>query len=218
MRRTTLLFGLMVVVVGCGSSAPEEPRPSAEEAPAPVAVEEPEAPASQAPTNDITAEGMGPARLGMTLGELKQALPESDFQIQSPFMVDIDAVAVRSNDEVQFYILHLSSDALTDADSIELLMTDNASFRTAEGVGPGTPIQDAEAVYGQASLNYHTAYESRESVEFADVPYDTMSFRSDQWGRQEFAGIYAADTDGEYFVTDQYRQDATIGAVQLRGQ
>ncbi|NJO73948.1 MAG: hypothetical protein HC833_09510 [Leptolyngbyaceae cyanobacterium RM1_406_9] len=44
----------------------------------------------------ISSEGIGLAKLGITLGELKQSLgAETEFVVESPFMVDFDAIAVR---------------------------------------------------------------------------------------------------------------------------
>lgn len=175
--------------------------------------------AAEPESGGITGTGIGPARIGMTLGELGRAMPDATFRVESPFMVDIDAVSVSLDGEVQFYILHLASDPLRDADTIELLMTDNPAFRTPEGVGPGTPIERAEAIYGKASLNYHTANESREYVAFAESPYPGMSFSSDQWRGTDFAGLYDGATDtghGEQFETSRYREGATIGAVMVR--
>ena len=123
------------------------------------------------------------------------------------------AISVSLDGEVLFYILHLVSDPLRDSDTIDLLMTDNPTLTTAEGIGPGTPIEQVERVYGSASLNYHTANESREYVEFADLPYPGMSFSSDQWRGMDFAGLYPDASGGEYFTTARYRDGATIGAV-----
>ncbi len=222
MKLLRLLSSLMVLVVGCGSNSPSfQPFLLSEEASS-SSVEDSLASSNGSQTTmqtTITEEGIGPARLGMTLRELKQSLPEATFQIETHFLVDIDAIAVRINNQVQFYILYFSSDPLTDADPIQLLLTDNPKFRTPEGVGPETTIQKATAIYGQATLNYHTSNESREYVQFANLPYSNLSFRSDQWsGEQVFAGIYSSTTNGEYYETTQYRPTAAIGAVVLDAQ
>ncbi|NJO66606.1 MAG: hypothetical protein HC832_03615 [Leptolyngbyaceae cyanobacterium RM1_405_57] len=105
----------------------------------------------------ISSEGVGLANLGMTLGELKQVLgAEAEFVVESPFMVDFDAIAVRQAGEVQFYILYLASETFTDEDVIQGLMTDNPKFLTREAVGAGVAIAQAESVYGKATLSYNT--------------------------------------------------------------
>lgn len=90
----------------------------------------------------ISAEGIGSAKVGMTLGALKKALAgKAEFKVKSPFIVDFDAIAVIESGKEQYYILYPAGSPLADADVIEALVTDNPNYRTAEGVGPGTPIK-----------------------------------------------------------------------------
>ena len=78
----------------------------------------------------ISPEGIGEARLGMKLGELKQKLAEgAELGEDQPFLVDLNAIPVSINKEVQYYILHFSSEPLTDSDPIPFLVTgDRISF------------------------------------------------------------------------------------------
>ena len=145
----------------------------------------------------------------------RSIFPEAVFEVQSPFMVDIDAISVTIDADTRFYVLHLASDPMDEGSTVELLMTDSAAYRTAEGIGPGSSIAEAEGVYGEATLSYHTASESREQVSFAEFPYEGMSIWTDYWGSGEFAGEYES-SDGEHFTTDSYREDAAIGYVLLR--
>jgi hypothetical protein len=160
----------------------------------------------------ISATGIGPAQLGMTLGDLKTILgSEFQFTVESPFIVDFDAIAVRQGEKALFYILFLPGQPLTDTDAIEGLYTDNPDFRTNQGVGPGTPIQEAEQAYGTATLSYNTQNESREYVRFAQQPSANISFATGN-GSQNAAGIYPSPTQ-DYNETKQYRDDATIQSV-----
>lgn len=160
----------------------------------------------------ISAQGIGSARLGMTLGELKQALgTEAEFETQSPFLVDFDAIAVRKKGEIQYYILHLVGQPLADKDVIQGLMTENPSFRTAEGVGAGTSLQDAEKIYGKATLSYNTQNESREYARFERQPANNISFATGN-GNAQAAGVYASSTK-EYNETQEFRPDALIQSV-----
>lgn len=148
----------------------------------------------------------------MSLGELKQALgPEVEYEVQSPFMVDFDAIAVTQNGKTQFYILYLAGQSFTDTDVVQGLMTDNPEYKTNQGVGTGTTIRQAEAAYGQATLSYHTSNESREYARFARQPAPNISFATGN-GNTETAGIYPSST-GEFNETQQYRESATIQSV-----
>ncbi|MBD2460403.1 hypothetical protein H6G89_05040 [Oscillatoria sp. FACHB-1407] len=150
----------------------------------------------------------------MTLGELKQKLGASaEFEVKSPFIVDFDAIAVRQSGEVKYYILHLAGQPLQDADVIQGLLTDNPSFKTAAGVGPGTSIQQAEAAYGKATLSYSTSNESREYARFEDQPADNVSFATGN-GNTETAGVYPSPI-GEFNETQTFREGATIQSVLI---
>ena len=115
----------------------------------------------------------------MSYGDLKTLLGESvQFKIVSPFMVDLDAIAVCKADKVQYYILYFSVKPFQDTDTIEILMTENPNYSTVERVGVGTSIKEAENIHGQANLAYNINNESREYVEFANQPFKNIYFRS----------------------------------------
>jgi len=212
----------MVLATGCGtpsesSSTTSTPTVSASpESPTVVAVEpSPEAPSPTPEATDstlISATGIGPAQLGMTVGDLKQALgAETEFTVESPFIVDFDAIAVRQGEEVLFYILSLPGTPPTDADPIEGLYTDNPKFRTDADVGPGTTLQSATQAYGPVTLSYNTQNESREYARFQQQPSTNISFATGN-GNQNPAGIYPSPTQ-EYNETSEFREDATIQSV-----
>lgn len=168
-----------------------------------------------AETKLISAAGIGQAKLGMTLGQLKRILgADTEFRVESPFMVDIDAIAVRQSGQVQYYILYDAGTTLGDTDQIQTLLTDNPKFRTAQGVGAGTSLKQAEAIYGSATLSYNTSNESREYVSFANEPQENISFRPVAVG-QNFAGIYLSplSPQREFNETKIFQSTAKIRLV-----
>lgn len=219
-----VLAGLLIALAGCnkspassllpsgGTSASSSDSSGAEPTP------NPNASAATSPTpavqsTTISAEGMGTARLGMTLGDLKQAMPTAEFSVKSPFIVDFDAIAVTQAGATQFHILYLAGSTFTDEDTIQGLLTDNPSFQTAQGVGPGSLIEQAEQVYGQATLSFNTQNESREYVRFQRQPAPSISFATGN-GSQQSAGIYPSPS-GELNETQQYQTDAKIQSILL---
>lgn len=162
----------------------------------------------------ISADGIGVAKVGMTLGELKQLLPGAEFTVKSPFLVDFDAIAVSQSGKDQFYILYPTLLRLADSDIIEALVTDNPNYRTAEGVGPGTPIKDAQTVYGEASLSYNTQNEKREYVKFAKLNTKAIAFRVKPPQGKSLAGIYSS-SKGELKQTKDFQPTATINLVEV---
>lgn len=204
------LFGLSIVTLACvHANCHHLPVVKA----SPVDSAPPSPTANVANNQMISASGIGPAKLGMRLGELKQILgSEAQFFVQSPYMVDVDAISVVQNGEVQYYLLYPAGTSLTDADIIKQILTDNPDYKTGKGIGPGTSLQQAEAVYGDATLRYNTANEGREFVTFANEPTFNLSFRLGSVGDGTLAGIYSRSA-GEFNETHQYRPDAKITSV-----
>lgn len=222
LRMGLVFTSFIVIATGCGPSSESSPAtstPSASVSPASPSIAEvepePETPSPSPKSADstvISATGIGPAQLGMTLGALKEALgPGTEFTVESPFIVDFDAIAVRQGEEVLFYILSLPGEPPTDADPIEGLYTDNSKFQTDAGVGPGTSVQEAVQAYGPVTLSYNTQNESREYARFERQPSTNISFATGN-GSQNPAGVYPSPTQ-EYNETSEFRENATIQSV-----
>ena len=163
----------------------------------------------------ISDRTIGAAKVGMTLGELKKAVGSTAlFKVESPFMVDFDAVAVSQSGKVQYRIIYAAGTKLKDADVIELLMTENSNYKTAKGVGPGMTLKQAEAIYGKATLSYNVENESREGLVFANQPTKKIMFVPKAEGKQ-FAGVYGAGKGG-FFQTNKYQPNAVIKSVMVR--
>lgn len=163
----------------------------------------------------ISPNGIGEAKIGMNYGQLKQQLAtKAEFTVKSPFLVDFDAIAVSQSGKIQYYIIYPAGTPLADSAVIEALVTDNPNYRTAEGVGPGTPIQQAEAVYGDATLSYNTQNESREYIKFAKEPSRNIKFRSQATPGKSFAGIYPS-SQAEYKQTKEFEKTASIRLIEV---
>lgn len=163
----------------------------------------------------ISDRAIGAAKVGMTFGQLKKALGSTaQFKVESPFMVDFDAVAVSRSGKVQYRIIYAAGTKLKDADAIELLMTDNPNYKTARGVGPGMTLKQAEAIYGKATLSYNVDNEMRENVVFAKQPTRKIMFVPQAEGKQ-FAGVYGAGKGG-FFQSNKYQTNAVINSVMVR--
>ena len=162
----------------------------------------------------ISAQGIGDAQIGMTYGQLKAKLGEkAQFQVQVPFIVGFDAIAVYQSGEVQYYILYPAGHSLRDTDIIEAVLTDNPNYLTVEGVGPKMSLRQVEKVYGQAILSYNTNNESREYVRFANQPFSNIYFRSVA-AQEELAGIYPQPVQ-EYNETKIFQDGAIIRSAEV---
>jgi hypothetical protein len=216
-----VLLSTTLLLSGCNGSgsvsttASPDTSPSIATSPppnSPSASANPDAATAAAQNPTISDKGVGAAQLGMTLGDLKQAMGETaTFTEKSPFMVDFDAIEVGQDGEVQFYLLYLAKQPLQDSDLIQGILTRNPKFQTPEGVGAGISIAQAEQVYGKATLSYNTQNESREYARFERQPAPNISFATGN-GNQQPAGVYPAATT-EYNETGQFRPDAKIQSV-----
>ena len=174
----------------------------------------------------ISSTGIGKAKLGMTIQELKDISEQgTEFELISSFVNDTNAIAVSKNDIIQYYILSsVDSNARpdqvtsTDQDTITSLMTNNNSFQTKEGIKVGTPIKEAEELYGNAILAHNIEGESQEYITFGKYNSENIKFRasyfksiSDGLG---FSGIYS-EYPGASYTTDKYHDNAAIAAIEV---
>ncbi|MEO0376462.1 MAG: hypothetical protein AAF329_17930, partial [Cyanobacteria bacterium P01_A01_bin.17] len=180
------------------------------------------------PSSDqlITATSVGSAKLGMTLGELRQLLPLEAKIEATQLGVDMPpGMRVSFGSEIQYDIAFDSEDVerqpITDQSKIEWIIARNPLYRTAEGVGPGTPLKEAVAQYSTATLGYNYESESRESIQFAKGPFSKAAgtrvwIRSNQWTLTDFAGLYPdKEQRTSYQQTQNYRDHAAIGSIAI---
>jgi hypothetical protein len=216
--RSLLACGLLLLTACAKSSAPtaSPTPPSSVGFSSPIAL--PSAASSpiatpKAESTTITANAIGAAQLGMNYGALKQALgPGVEFKVESPFITDFDAIAVRRDGKVEYYILYLAKQTFRDTDVIQGLLTQNPKFLTAEGIGAGSLLSKAEKAYGKATLSYNTQNESREYVRFERQP-SGISFATGN-GSKDASGVYSSPS-GEYNETQKFKDEAKVKSVLI---
>jgi hypothetical protein len=163
----------------------------------------------------IADGGIGAAKVGMTLVELKKNLKNSArFETQTDFAPGYNAVAVKQQGKVQFYIPYPKNQKVTGNEQIKFLVTDNPLYKTAEGVSPGMSIKKATAIYGGAQLAFNPKAKVEEIVAFANQPGDLRFFSSgaESNGR---AGIYPKKTQEQGFVTDKFGESGKIKRITV---
>ncbi len=163
----------------------------------------------------IRPDGIGHAHAGMTIGALRASLPNGmTIGAPAPFMVDIMAMPVMHGSDSLYYVLAMAGEPTDDAAPIGMVATDDTSFRTALGVGPGMTIAAAAAIYGPATIAYSTSDESREYVTFSGYQNPTVLFRATAALEGGLAGLYT--TEAEYNTTTTFDPHALIGLVMVR--
>ena len=222
---TTLLVVIVIGLAACAADTDESAPPVSADTAAvrPLPLDTAAArmvgpPAQQARGPDgIRPDGIGEARIGMTIGELRAALfPGVVLGELAPFMVDIDAMPVVQDGDTLYHVLIPSGESRSDDARIELLATTSELLRTAEGVGPGVPLAQAAAIYGTPTLSYSTNDESREYATFPALPPGIRVRVAPPDASHAMAGIY--DTQEEYNTTQRYRPNAVVSMVLVMAQ
>jgi hypothetical protein len=164
----------------------------------------------------ITPEGIGPARAGMTVGEIRAALdPELRLgDLNSTFMVDLVALPVVHGRDTLLHLVFPADETLGDGVVPLLAVTDHAGVLTVEGVGPGIALADAAARYGAPRLRFNAEDEMREYATFPDYDHPTVWFRVAPGDSVLLAGRY--DEGASYGETDEYDGTARIMMVMVR--
>ena len=174
----------------------------------------------------ISPSGIGPAKIGSTYGQIKQALGSAyTYSDVSPFMVDLAAVAVLregisgffGGQGIAFYLVYPDATTLTDSTIINLFITANPKYQTALGTGPGTLLSQAEKDYGKVTLSFNTDNELREFAAFERAP-DDLAFRAEAL-THTFAGDYSvpeATRNGSFNQTPAYFENASISQIWVQ--
>jgi hypothetical protein len=198
-----------IALAGCANSPPTEAvTPTSSPSPKLAPIDS----ARFDPARLISAGGIGPVRLGMTLAQAKRVMGSTVRWENVPnLMVDFGAIAVKSGSTVLFYVVYEADRPLRDRDTISILMTQNPAYKTSEGVGPSTTIARAASIYGPATLSFNWDDEAREYVRFANQP-SSMLFRT-QGQPNNFDGQYATTQGDAFHSTTTYRATAAISAV-----
>ncbi len=174
----------------------------------------------------ITPQGIGPAKIGTTYGQIKQALGSAyTYSEVSPFMVDFAAIAVLREGisgffpgrAIAFYLVYPEATAISDGTVINTFITANPKYQTAQGTGPGTLLSEAIKDYGKALLSFNTDSESREFVKFEREPSGLL-FRPEAL-THSFAGDYSvpdASRSGGFNQTPAFFENASISQVYVQ--
>jgi hypothetical protein len=167
----------------------------------------------------ITEESVGVVHSGEKLGALKGALGDAHIRVVEGFAPDLAAICVDDDAGAElFCAAYASSKAPTSDTEIQMVATRHPAFRTREGVGAGAALKDVEGVYGDATLVHNTTSATPEYVEFDHGPAGSISFRVVSPSNPKgLAGVYKDAADG-YNETREYRPDAVIAAIEVRGE
>jgi hypothetical protein len=154
----------------------------------------------------LSTEGLGPLRLGMSLGDARDALAGTRLERSSDGEGAALVAVMRGQQALaMLYAGEEDADApIDDSASILAIETFVPAIATAEGVAAGWRVADVARVYGPVLKVMRSEIEQREFVVFAHAP-DGMTFRID------YTGVYAP---GESEST-RYAPNARIFSIAV---
>lgn len=176
----------------------------------------------------ISPEGVGPAKVGRTYGEIKQALGSAyTYENEPNFDIYFTVVAVSRGEisdfdtgrSIAFRIFYTDSEPLSDRTIITALVTQNPKYQTLQGVGPGTLVSKAVENYGKAILSFNSDNESREIIRFEHGPANFI-FRPAALAHS-LAGDYSgspARNQGNAYQTGTFFENASLSQVGVQSK
>lgn len=156
----------------------------------------------------VSAGSAGRLRVGMTVKEARGAMPGHTF-VRTTDGDGVALIAVGKGDKtvLTLYAGEEDPDSIIKEDAIiEQIEVWGYSYKTIEGIGPGTTINDAEKKYGPVKEIMLSEIESREYVEFENNPKG-IGFRID------YSGVF----DAGKRITKRYRSGGKIMSVIISG-
>lgn len=208
-------FPLLLACVGGCQVAVTSPT----ESPSPTAAASPIVQNTQRAEDErlLTPQQIGRARLGMSVREVKQLFPAADFALVTlPDIPSIVAVKQRGGEELLYFATEGMGDARAmprDDERVSQLVTKSPQFRTAAGVGPSSPLEDAAKAYGAVTLYYSP------DVEYAKFgAAEEFGFWVKPPLGQKSAGIYdaaAGESSDGFARTTRFRPGSKISYVSI---
>ena len=154
----------------------------------------------------ISSTGMGGVELGVTLDQVRRAIPSAKFTRTSDGEgVALVEVTVGPGSSLVLWAEEDDPAAPIDwSKKIRMIETFSPSFRTREGVHPGSTISYVEKLYGEKTEIQRSEIESREYIVFARQP-EGMTFRLN------YTGIFAPGSD----TTTQVAAGSAIHSISV---
>jgi hypothetical protein len=128
----------------------------------------------------ITENGVGPLRIGMTLGEARKAWPEAKFERRAGLddLTELAVVVDRQTLVISDIGYDIPPGALPDKTVLQNLATYHPWCKDARGMGSGSLLSDAATAYGGLVVIRKSDIEQREYASFKAAP-PRMHFRVD---------------------------------------
>ena len=143
----------------------------------------------------ITSKSIGPARLGRSVAALKKAFPGSVI-VEEEGPVGFYNLKKNGRDLLHFNTRRAMSTKydgkMRDADIVTALWTSEPNFKTSKGIGPGSWLHNAVAVYGTPRLSFSPHDETGIFPAYSNKLWFEPEAPTDPNSDYRVAGIYTA--------------------------
>lgn len=166
------------------------------------------------PSRLITRNSAGAVRLGMTVAQVREALPQSELSRT----VEGDGIAmieVRQGAAVEMVLYAGEADPespIEEQARVEVISVLGSRYHTAEGVHPGMRLRDVEKIYGKLVTLTLSEIESHEYAVLARQPAG-LSFKI-ELPKIGLAGKYPPGQS----ETRVYARSAVVGRIEVDGR
>jgi outer membrane protein assembly factor BamB len=158
----------------------------------------------------ITEEGIGKAKLGLSLGQFK-ALHQQEISLQEFHLEEgVNLMGVIENSMVQYYLGFANQGPINDGSIIKRVITNNPKYVTKEGLRPGQTIQELEKKLGAATLYLDSLNPTIENLRFANQE-QWLTFNNYSSIK---AGLYPEK--GQMKQTQSYNPSAIVQFIGVR--
>jgi hypothetical protein len=152
--------------------------------------------------NLITSTSIGKAKIGMTIGELKQAYPQAKFHLifvtpKNKKNVDVE---LRQSGSHLMRVSYQSKSENCDAnhqiqklcmnETVYYITTKNPKFKTADGIRVGSPLEKIEKSYGGLMIDVGHDDISEVASSAKHPTKDRLMFMVAPPKGHKFAGLY----------------------------
>lgn len=161
----------------------------------------------------IHERAVDPAKLGRTVGEVREALGP-DYTVRADEQEPHRTFVVTTREGVELYRLRTAEPGGDGAPVLEIRVT-NPVYRTRDGIGPGSTLADVVKVYGTATFTKPAASEE-ERVSFAKSGSRHHLLAISGPGGATIGDYSNVQTSSDGLLrTTVWREDARVRAVIL---
>ncbi len=165
----------------------------------------------------ITTKSIGPARLGRSVAALKKAFPGSVVTVPSDGPAEFYTLKKNGHDLIYFVTRESAtgdSGVIRYDDTVSAMWTSDPHFKTAKGIGPGSWLHNAVAVYGQPKIALSTAEESGIFPSYSSKLWFEPTGTRDSSSGVRVGGIYTAQQlENQDGTTTRFKKGTRIRVI-----